>query len=56
MPHDPLDDIFHACALRAFIEQSRIDQNWPNPEATRCRAYSLYEEALAAKHRARSND
>lgn len=45
-----LDDLFHACALRAFVEQSHLCQGWPDPEATRQLAYSLYEEALAAKN------
>ena len=37
-----LDDLFHGCALDAFLEQSRIQQCWPDPEATRRRAYRLY--------------
>jgi hypothetical protein len=45
-----LDDLFHACALRAFVEVSRQCQGWPDSEATRRLAYSLYEEALAAKN------
>ena len=49
MNHDPLDDLFHSCALRAFVEQSQIDQGWPNPEATRQLAYLLYEQALAER-------
>ncbi|MBX3436108.1 MAG: hypothetical protein KF861_01365 [Planctomycetaceae bacterium] len=49
MTYDPLDDLFHACALRAFLEQSAQCRQWPDQEATRRRAYFLYEEALAEK-------
>jgi hypothetical protein len=52
---DILDDLFHACALRAFLERAHADQGWPNPEDTRQRAYALYEEELAAGKR-RSRD
>lgn len=54
MNHDPLDELFHACAMRAFIEQSHASGSWPCPEATRRLAYSLYEKALAEKNRAGS--
>jgi len=46
-----LDDLFHFCALRAYLEiyaQSR--QFPPDSEATRIRAYQLYEDALAEKN------
>jgi len=53
MPDDEIwDDLFHACALRAYLEQAAIEQGWPDSEATRLRAYRLYEEALAEKNRA----
>lgn len=45
-----LDDLFHACALIAFLEQAQVEQGWPDPEATRRRAYQLYEKALAEKN------
>jgi len=45
-----LDDLFHGCALRAFLEQASREQGSPDPEATRRRAYRLYEEALAEKN------
>jgi hypothetical protein len=45
-----LDDLFHGCALVAFVEQSRQEQGWPQPEATRQRAYDLYERLLASRH------
>jgi hypothetical protein len=48
-----LDDLFQACALTAFLEQAQAEQNWPNSEATRRRAYQLYEEALADRNRER---
>ena len=41
------DDLFHRCALRAFVEQAEAQQGWPDPEATRRLAYRLYEDALA---------
>ena len=44
---DILDDLFHACAFTAFLEQAVIKQGWPDPEATRRLAYRLYEEAPA---------
>lgn len=48
---DILDDLFHGCAFAAFVEQAVLDGGTPCPEATRRRAYRLYEEALAEKHR-----
>ena len=48
---DILDDLFHGCAVQAYIEQARLQQSWPDQEATRLRAYRLYEEALTEKHR-----
>jgi hypothetical protein len=52
MPDDSvLDDLFPACALAAFLEQARAEQGWPDMEATRIRAYQLYEAALAEKNR-----
>jgi len=49
-----LDDLFHGCALTAFLEQAAVQQTWPDREATRKRAFSLYEEQLAARHRERT--
>lgn len=40
----PLDDLFHGCALRAFVEQAERTQGWPDPEETRRLAYQYYEE------------
>ena len=51
---DILDDLFHGCAFAAFIEQAAIDRGPPDIEATRRRAYRLYEEALAEKNRNKS--
>lgn len=48
---DLLDDLFHGCALAAFVEQAIEQGGPPDVEATRLRAYRLYEEALAAKNR-----
>jgi hypothetical protein len=50
-PDDPLDGLFHACALAAFLDQAAEQQRWPAPEATRQRAYRYYEEAIAEKNR-----
>jgi hypothetical protein len=47
---DILDDLFQGCALTAFLEQANAQRGWPDPEATRRRAYELYEEALAEKN------
>lgn len=51
---DPLDDLFHAVALAAFVQQARQEGGWPDPEKTRQRAYRLYEEALAEESAAQS--
>ena len=47
---DIFDDLFHGCALAAFVEQSRLQQDWPDREQTRQRAIRLYEQALRAKN------
>ncbi len=49
-PDDFSDDLFHACALHAFIDQAILQGRSPDQEATRQRAYRYYEEALAAKN------
>ena len=47
---DILDSLFHGCALTAYLQIAVESNCWPPPaEATRLRAYDLYEEALAAK-------
>lgn len=43
---DILSDLFHGCALVAFVEQARAQRGWPDCEATRRRAYALYEAEL----------
>jgi hypothetical protein len=41
---DPLDDLFHHCALRAWAEIYEETRQWPpDSEQTRRRAYDLYE-------------
>jgi hypothetical protein len=45
-----LDEMFHSCALLAYLEQAAEQQAWPDSEATRRRAYALYENALRAKN------
>lgn len=45
-----LDDLFHGCALRAYMEVIVTTGEYPPAcEATRRLAYRYYEEALAAK-------
>jgi hypothetical protein len=44
------DEIFHAVAFAAFVQVARECGGWPDSEATRRRAYLLYEEALAVKN------
>jgi hypothetical protein len=52
MTDDVLDSIFHGCALKAYLEVwAETRQFPPDSEATRIRAYQLYEEALAEKNR-----
>ena len=51
---DILDDLFLGCAFAAFIDQSIEQRGPPDQEATRRRAYQLYEEALAERNAARS--
>ncbi|QOJ14147.1 MAG: hypothetical protein HRU75_05660 [Planctomycetia bacterium] len=48
--HPILDDLFHGCALAAYVEQALAQRGWPDPESTRVRAYQYYEEALAARN------
>ena len=49
---DVLDSVFHWAALRAYLEVYAATKQYPpDSEATRIRAYQLYEEALAEKNR-----
>jgi hypothetical protein len=47
---DILDDLFHGCAISAFVELAIKEGGPPDQEATRQLAYRLYEDALAAKN------
>ena len=53
---DILDDLFHGCALAAYLDQAAEQQGWPrfrghpHPEA-----YDYYEAAAASKHRRPAN-
>lgn len=51
MTDDILDDLFHGCAFQAWLEQARLEQGPPGEDATRRRAFRLYEEALRDKTR-----
>ncbi len=51
MTDDILDDLFHHCALWAWMEVYEETGQWPpDSELTRRRAYRLYEQALAEKN------
>jgi hypothetical protein len=48
MTGDFLDDLFHGCAIVAFVEVRReTNQFPPDGEAVRRRTYRYYEEKLA---------
>jgi hypothetical protein len=48
---DILDDLFHGCALAAYLDEMAVSGVWPpNCEATRRRAFRYYEEALDEKN------
>jgi len=49
MSDDILDDLFHFCGLATYIQQARGRQGWPGSEATRRRAFALYERELRMK-------
>ena len=53
---DILDDLFHGCAFTAFVDQAIAQQGPPDIEATRRRAYRLYEHALAERNRQRTSN
>ena len=48
-----LDDLFHGAAFAAFVEVAMATGTFPCPNATKYRAYDLYESALAAKNNAK---
>ncbi len=50
-PYNVLDDLFHACALAAFLEVASQSGRIPDSEATRRLASRYYEDALAEKNR-----
>jgi hypothetical protein len=54
MTEDLTADLFHCCALTAFVAEARSAGGWPDAERTRRRAYALYEAELriqnAGKH------
>ncbi len=43
---DVTRDLFHCCALIAFVEQAAAEGGPPDPEATRLLACRLYEQEL----------
>lgn len=46
-----LDDLFHGCAFAAFVELATLHGEEPESQATKERAYAIYEEELAARSR-----
>jgi len=54
-PEDILDNLFHGCALAAYLDEAAALRRWPpDSGATKRRAYRYYEEALAAKNAAKA--
>lgn len=53
---DVLDDLFHGCALAAFVEQAQQVEGWPDPEQVRRQAFDLYERGLSARNAARDGE
>jgi hypothetical protein len=52
MTDDILDQLFHGCALRAYLEVYAATKQFPpDAEATRRLAYQYYEQELAEKNR-----
>ena len=49
------DDLFHGCALAAYIDQAIQQGGPPDEEATRKRAFRYYEMALAEKNLGRAD-
>ena len=49
-PDGILDDLFHGCALAAYLELAVASGGVPDEAAKRRRAFQLYEEALAERH------
>ncbi len=44
-----LDDLFHGCALAAFVQNAIAQQGWPDPGETNALACRLYEYELAVR-------
>ena len=40
------EDLFHQCALAAFVEVAREAGGWPDSEQVKRLAYRLYEDEL----------
>ncbi len=53
---DIMESLFHGCALAAYVDQAVQQQGPPDSVATRQRAYTYYENALAEKNRRKPND
>jgi hypothetical protein len=46
---DVLDDLFHGCALAAYVKLAMACGGFPDQEATRQLAYRYYEEELTKR-------
>jgi hypothetical protein len=44
-----MDDIFHSCALRAYVDEAIIAQGWPDSDKVKARAYRYYENIIRKK-------
>ena len=47
MSESILRELFHNCALVAYVEEARAQGSWPDSAATRERAYLLFEREHA---------
>lgn len=39
-----MGDVFHSCALQAYVDEAKAVGDWPDSEKTRQRAYKYYEQ------------
>lgn len=46
---DVWDELFHQCALVAYVDEAQRQQRWPDRDSVRRRAYRLYERELRSK-------
>ena len=57
MTTDPIwDDLWHGVAFEAFVRIACEQQGWPDSDAVKKLAYSLYEAELRASQKPDSQD